>query len=81
MPKRGGGDDGVSFGKCMLVERVKRSVTIASKNHGPGWKGLHRKTKGIKFNRTIIISGKLTNGYEIFDNVGNYENISKMERF
>ena len=38
-------------------------------NHGLGKKILHRKTEWIKFNGTKIISGKLANKYEVFDDM------------
>jgi hypothetical protein len=78
MPKRSGGEDGVGFGMCWLVKRIKWPGAIAAKNHDPGWKSLHRKTKRIKFNGTIVVSGKLPNGYKIFDNIGNDKNIAKI---
>jgi hypothetical protein len=78
MPKRDGGDDGVSFGEGWLVKRVEWSGAIASKNHDPGGKSLHRKTERVKFNGTIVVSSKLSNRHEIFNNIGNDENIAKI---
>jgi hypothetical protein len=46
-------------------------MTIASEDHGPGRKGLHGKTKRIKFNGIEIINGELANGNKVFDNMGN----------
>jgi hypothetical protein len=63
---------------CMmesLTHGVERAGTIASKNHGPGEKILHRETIRIKLNGTIIVDSKLPNIDKIFDNVRNDKNI------
>jgi hypothetical protein len=54
-----------------LANWVERTGAIASKNHGPGEKILHRETIGIKFNRDRVISCKLTNRDKIFDDLWN----------
>ena len=61
-----------------LVEGVEWAGAIASKNHGPGKKILHRKTIWIKFNGTRVIGSKLTDGDKIFDYLWNNEDITKM---
>jgi hypothetical protein len=40
-------------------------VTIAAKNHAPGPEVLDRKTKLIKFNRTMVVTSELANGKKI----------------
>jgi hypothetical protein len=63
---------------CMmesLTHGVERAGAIASKNHGPGEKILHRETIRIKLNGTIIVDSKLPNRDKIFDNVRNNKNI------
>jgi hypothetical protein len=64
-----------------LAHGVQWAGTIASKNHGPGEKILHRKTIRIKLDRTIIIDSELSNRNQIFDNVRNDKNIVKIEWF
>jgi hypothetical protein len=64
-----------------LAHGVQRTRTIASKNHGPGEKILHRKTIRIKLNGTIIIDSELPNGNKIFDNIRNDKNIIEIQRF
>jgi hypothetical protein len=36
---------------------------------------LHRDTKWVKFNETIVVSGKLVNGKEIPNNIRSNKNI------
>ena len=80
VPKVGGVVGRESFNARSLTHGVERTGTIASKNHGPGWKGLHRETKRIKFDRAIIVSGELANGNKILDNVRNNKYVSKIKR-
>ena len=48
-------------------EGVERPGAIAPGDHAPGIEILHREAKRVKFDRTIIINCKLTNGYEILN--------------
>jgi hypothetical protein len=48
---------------------------VASKNHSPGKKILHRETIKIKLNGTIVIDSEFPNRNKIFDNVRNDKNI------
>ena len=41
---------------------VENARAIAAKNHASHLGFLDRETKGVKFYRTTIITGKLTNG-------------------
>jgi hypothetical protein len=41
---------------------------------------LHRETKRVKIDRTVIISSKLTNRDNIFNNARCNKNIAKMKR-
>ena len=43
------------------IERVEVTGAIAPGDHVPGLQILHRKAKGIKLNRAIIVGGKATN--------------------
>ena len=36
-------------------------------DHVLGVKILHRKAKGVKFNRTVIIAGDMVNGNKVFN--------------
>jgi len=40
---------------------------------------LHRETKRIKLNRTVVISNELSNRNEVLNNVGSNKNIIKMK--
>ena len=61
MPEVGGdGDAGVWSGRCS-GDGVKIASTIVAKHHAPGWDILDRKTKSIKFDRTVVISSELMN--------------------
>jgi hypothetical protein len=42
------------------VERVEVARAIAPGDHVPGFQILHRKTKRIKLNRTVVVDGKPT---------------------
>jgi hypothetical protein len=56
----GGGAGGA--GGCWREERVKVTRAIAPGDHALCLKVLHRETKRIKLNGTVIISGETTNG-------------------
>jgi hypothetical protein len=64
-----------------LTERVERTGAIASNDHGPGEKILHRKTIWVKLDRTIIINSELSDRNKVFDDVRNDKNIIKVEWF
>jgi hypothetical protein len=70
----------VGFSLVGLTHRVERAGAIASKDHGPGRKNLDRETKGIKFYRAEIVSGKFSNRNKIFDNMGNNEYVAEEKR-
>jgi len=55
------GDEG-SGRRCWKMERVQRAGAIGPDDFPPRPKILHRTTKRVKFDRTIIINGKLANG-------------------
>ena len=63
MPKgggrRGSGEGGSGAGWCR-EERVEVTRAIAPSDHAPCLKVLHRKSKWVKLNRTIIISSEAT---------------------
>jgi hypothetical protein len=61
MPEVGGdGDVGVRSGRCSR-DGVKVASTIAAKHHAPGQDILDRKTKSVKFDRTIVVPSELAN--------------------
>jgi hypothetical protein len=62
------------------TQRVKTSSTIALDDHVYGSKILHGKTKGIKFNRNLIVSGILVNKNKIFNDIGRHKNVVQMQR-
>jgi hypothetical protein len=80
MPKGGrgsSGSEGGGAGGRWNEERVKVTRTIAPGDHAPGLKILHRKTKRIKLNGTVVISGKAANGNQILNNARSDKNIRK----
>ena len=61
MPEVGGdGDAGVWSGRRSR-KGVKVANTIATKHHVSGRDILDRKTKSVKFDRTVVVPGELTN--------------------
>jgi len=60
------------------MQRIKGPRTIAPDDHVPGTKILRREAKGVKFNGTVIIFGKLSDRNEILNNVWSNENIIKI---
>jgi hypothetical protein len=56
----GDGDAGIRNGRCS-GDGVKVTNTNAAKHHMPGWDILDRKTKSIKFDRTIVVPSELAN--------------------
>jgi hypothetical protein len=79
MPQLRGNSSNKSMWWCSrgrrVVDWVERADAIAPGNQAPGPEVLHRKTKGVKVNRTSIISGELTNRDKVFDYVGGNKNI------
>ena len=62
MPQQGGGIDKMTGGWGRDGgDGVKIPIAIAAKDHGPGLRVLHRKAKGVKLNRTVIVASKLSN--------------------
>jgi hypothetical protein len=62
-----GGGGSESTGRRAL-ESVKLPRTVTPKKLTPSKKVLHRETKRVKIDRTVIISSKLTNSDKIFNN-------------
>ena len=61
MPEVGGDSNaGVWSGRCGR-EGVKITSTIAAKHHASGRDILDRKTKSVKFDRTVVVPSELTN--------------------
>ena len=61
MPEVGGdGEVGVRSGRCS-GDGLKIASTIAAKHHASGQDILDRKTKSVKFNRTVVVPNELTN--------------------
>jgi hypothetical protein len=81
MPQLRGNSSNKSMWWCSrghrVVEWVERADAIAPGNQAPGPEVLHRKTKGVKLNKTSIISGELTNGNKVFDYVGGTRTLSR----
>nr|GFC18875.1 hypothetical protein [Tanacetum cinerariifolium] len=65
---------------CRLGNWIEIARTVTSKKDMTSQVILHRKTKGVKFNSTIIVSSELTKKNEIFNYIGGYKNIMKMKR-
>jgi hypothetical protein len=64
MPKLiicGGGDEAKVGWRLAGGDGVEWTGTIAASDHAPCAKVLKRKTKGIKFDRDIIVSGEFMN--------------------
>ena len=55
-------------GGGVAMKRVKWIGTTRRHDESPGGKVLHRKTEGIKFNRTRIAPSKIAYGYEVINN-------------
>ena len=49
------------------MKRVEVATAIAPDDHILSVKILHRKAKGVKFNRTVIIYGETVNGNKVFN--------------
>jgi hypothetical protein len=74
-----GGSGSESTGHRAL-ESVKLPCTVTPKKLTASKKVLHRETKRVKIDRTVIISNKLTNRDKIFNNARCNENIAKIKR-
>jgi hypothetical protein len=74
-----GGGGSESTGRRAL-ESVKLPRTVTPKKFTLSKKVLHRETKRVKIDRTVIISSKLTNRDKIFNNARCNKNIAKMKR-
>jgi hypothetical protein len=70
----------VGFSLVGLTHRVERAGAIASKDHGPGRKNIDRETRGVKFYRAEIVSGKCTNRNKVFDNMRDNEYVAEEKR-
>jgi hypothetical protein len=53
-------------------ESVEVAGTIATKHHASTRNILNRKTKSVKFNRTVIVTSKLTYGKKVANQGGYY---------
>ena len=64
VPKSGGGQYGGEGGSAgyWWKEQVEVARNIAPGDYAPSLKVLHREAKWVKLNRTVVISGKVTNG-------------------
>jgi len=60
MPEVGGDGNASVWSRRCSREGVKITSTIAAKHHASGQDILDRKTKSVKFYRTVVISSKLT---------------------
>jgi hypothetical protein len=78
MPERrsGGGKEG----RCRKPHRVEWTGAVTSDDLSPRVKVLHRATKRIKFHRTIIVRGKLSNRNEVLNKTWGNKNIIKTKR-
>jgi hypothetical protein len=80
MPSIMGGGGGSESTGCRALESVKLPRTVTPKKLMLSKKVLHRETKRVKIDGAIIISSKLTNRDNIFNNARCNENIAKMKR-
>lgn len=64
---------------CSRLEGVEITSTIAVKNHVLGSEVLDRKTKGVKFDRTRVVTSEFVNGKKIVNERRNNENIVEMK--
>jgi hypothetical protein len=72
MPNGGGdGKCGERRGGSGGGKRVEVTGTIAAKHHASTRNILNRETKGVKFNRTVIVTSKLAYGKKV-TNQGRY---------
>jgi hypothetical protein len=62
----GGGKQGGVWSTARRAQkRVELPFTIAAKDHTMSLQVLHRKPASVKFNRTKIVTGELTNREQI----------------
>jgi hypothetical protein len=72
MPNGGGdGESGERRSGSGGGKHVEVAGTIAAKHHATTRNILNRETKGVKFNRTVIVTSKLTYGKKV-TNQGRY---------
>jgi hypothetical protein len=81
----GGGSGGDHDGRWRRAggrrsERVEGPNAVTTGKRGPGGQILHRKTRGVKLNRTRIVGGEPMDRKEIVGDVGGYENVVEIER-
>ena len=71
------GDKGVSDGQ---LQGVERTGAIAPDDHPLRLQVLRRTTSGVKFNRAIVIGGKLAHRDKILNKSRRNKNIIKSQR-
>ena len=59
---------------------VKGSRTVTSEKWTPGSRILHSKTRGVKFDRTGVVSSKLANRKKVGNHLRSNKNIRKTRR-
>ena len=62
------------------TEGVKGLRAVTSEKRTAGSQILHSKPRGVKIDRTGIVSGELANGKKIVNNVGSNKHIRETER-
>ena len=78
MPHIGGGDGGgESRAPSLVIPKEQIEIAGASGDHEypPGAKILHKKAKGVKFNRARVVFGELTDRDKTRDYVRGEKNI------
>jgi hypothetical protein len=72
MPNGGDGECGERRRGSGGRERVEVAGTIATKHHASTRNILNRETKSVKFNRTVIVTSKLTYEKKVANQGGYY---------
>ena len=81
MPKvTGDGECGCGGVTLVAMKGVEVARTIGAKEDLPGSKVLQRETKRVKFNRTIVITDKLSCATEVLDDGWRNKNIIEKKR-
>jgi len=80
VPSSGRRRHGKSGSGRRKTESVKGSRAITSEKWTPGGQILHSKTRVVKFDRTRVISSKLTDRKKIVDHLRSNKNIRKAKR-
>ena len=70
----------VSGRRSRKTKAVKGSRAVTSEERTSGSQILHSKTRGVKFNRTRIVSCKLANGKKIVNHLRSNKNMGKSKR-